>query len=293
MKGIGYFFKPIKKRPELLLIFGIITFMYCFIEYNFIMPVANVVSVLKTGNVLESIMHLIQLIISYVINIDPASIIFVVIGLIAVSMIGGLFLSGYLNVLNSSFTDTKRVKGSFVKGVQKHFVRISRINFFVILFSLMFIVFMMVVSVPSIVITNAAITDKPELLGVSMVLDFITITIMFFCLMFFRIYMLFWYPAAINSDKKFFARGKRAADSSFWSIVLRIILFDILIVIMQIVLFTINSQLSKHEGSVVEFLSVFILMFVNWLLKTVVFSSIISYIFSKYLIYKNESENVG
>ncbi len=289
MKGIGYFYKPIKKRPELLFIFGIITFIYCFIEYNFIMPVANVVTVLRTGNILDSIMHLIQLVLNYVTNIKPASIIFTLIGLMAVSLVAGLFLSGYLNVLNSSFIDTKRVKGNFGKGVRKHFVKISRITFVVMLFSLVFVVFMLVVSVPSIVITNAAITDKPELLGVSIVLDFITIGIMFFSVMFFKIYMFFWYPAAINSDKKFFERGKRAADASFWSIVLRFVLFDILIILLQIVLFIINAQLSKQEGGFFEALSVFVLLFVNWILKTVVFSSVISYVFSKFIIYKNKA----
>ncbi len=289
MKGIGYFYKPIKKRPELLFFFGLITFIYCFIEYNFIMPLANVVTVLKTGNIFDSVMHFIQLVLSNVTIIKPANIIFVLIGLIAVSLIAGLFLSGYLNVLNSSFIDSKRLKGSFGKGVRKHFVKISRITFAVILFSLLFVVFMLVVSVPSIVITNAAITDKPELMVVSMILDFITVCIMFFSIMFFKIYMLFWYPAALNSDKKFFARGKRAADASFWSIVLRFLLFDIVVILLQSVLFIINSYLSKQEGGFYGALSVLILLFANWIVKTVLFSSIISYVFSKFITYKNKA----
>lgn len=284
MKGIGYFYKPIKKRPELLLIFGIITFIYCYIEYNFIMPVANVLTVLKTGNMFDSIMHLIQMVLTNITGINPINIIFILLGIIAVSLIAGLILSGYLNVLNSSFVDAKREKGTFAKGVQKHFLKISRITFSVILISLLFVMFMLVVSIPAIVITRAAITEKPELLLVSGIFDVITIGIMFFSLMFFRIYILFWYPAAMNFDKKFFAKGKRAADASFWGIVCRFILFDIIIIAFQIALFWANTYFLRLQGGFAQVASVVVLLFVNWIFKTVLFSSIISFIFQSFFL---------
>lgn len=285
MKGIGYFYKPIKKRPELLLIFGIVTFLYCYIEYKFIMPVVFGLTILKTGNIFGSIMHLIQMVLNNLTNISPISFVFLFIGILAVSLIAGLVLSGYLNVLNSSFVDLHRERGTFAKGIQKHYLKITRTTFLTIVYSLLFVIFMVVVAVPSIVITSAAITDKPELLLVSGILNFITLAIMIFCVMFFSIYILFWYPAAINFDKKLFAKGKRAADASFWRVVGSLLWFDFLFIVIQGALFIANSYLSKSESGFSGVISVVVLLFVNWIFKTVLFASIINVAFSKFTEY--------
>lgn len=293
MKGIGYFYKPIKKRPELLLIFGIVTFLYCYIEYKFIMPVVFGLSILRTGNIFGSIMHLIQMVLNNLSNINPVYFVFLFIAIIAVSLVVGLILSGYLNVLNSSFIDSHRVKGTFAKGIQKHYLKITRTTFLSILYSLLFMIFMVVVAVPSIVITSAAITEKPELLTVSGILNFITLAIMFFSIMFFRIYILFWYPAAINFDKKLFAKGKHAADASFWRVVASLLWFDFLFIIIQGALFIANSNLSKSESAYSGVVSVVVLLFGNWIFKTVLFASIINVVFEKFISYwKKHTEDV-
>jgi hypothetical protein len=294
MKGIGYFYKPIKKRPELLLIFGIVTFLYCYIEYKFIMPVVFGLSILKTGNIFGSIMHLIQMVLNNLPNINPVYFVFLFIAIITVSLVASLILSGYLNVLNSSFIDSHRVKGTFAKGIQKHYLKITRTTFLTILYSLLFMIFMVVVAVPSIVITSAAITEKPELLTVSGILNFITLAIMFFSIMFFRIYILFWYPAAINFDKKLFAKGKRAADASFWRVVASLLWFDFLFIVIQSALFIANSYLSKSESAYSGVISVVVLLFVNWIFKTVLFASIINVAFEKFISYwKKQTDDVN
>ena len=293
MKGMGYFFKPVKKRPVLLLIIGIITFLYCFIEYSFIMPIVFGLSILKTGNIFDSIMHLIQIVLNNITTINPVNIVFVIVGVTAVSLIAGLVLSGSLNVLNSSLIDSAKEKKVFAKGIQKHYLKVFRITFFSILFLVLFLIFMVVVAIPSIVITSAATTEKPELLSVSGILNFITIGIMFFSFMFFRVYILFWYPATINFDKKLFAKGKRAADASFWSIVLKFIWYDVLIVLFQVALFYANTLLSKDESMLSEVLSVAILLFANWIFKTVLVISILSFVFSKFIAHWNKSKAIA
>lgn len=293
MKGMGYFFKPVKKRPVLLLILGIITFLYCFIEYSFIMPIVFGLSILKTGNIFDSIMHLIQIVLNNITDINPLNIVFVFVGITAVSLIAGLVLSGSLNVLNSSLIDSAKERKVFSNGIQKHYLKVFRITFLSILFLVLFVIFMVVVAIPSIVITSAATTEKPELLSVSGILDLITIGIMFFSFMFFRIYILFWYPAAINFDKKLFAKGKRAADASFWKIVLKFIWYDILIVLFQGALFYANTLLSKDESMLSEVLSVVVLLFANWIFKTVMVTSILSFVFSKFIAHWNKSKTMA
>lgn len=293
MKGIGYFIRPVKKRPLLMVILGVFTFLCCYIEYSFVMPIVFGISILKTGNIFDSIIHLIQIVLNYIPNISPTIIVYLLIGIIAVSMVIGLFLSGALNVLNSALIDSDKEKRKFAEGIQKHYLKISRITFLSILYLLLFSVFIIVVSVPAIVITGASVTEKPELLSVAYILDFITIGILFFSIMFFKIYISFWYPAAINYDKKLFAMGKRAADNSFWGILLRFLGFDILLFVFEMGLFYMNNILSRNDSIVSDFFGVVILLFVNWIFKTVIFISIISYVFSKFLAYWNRPKTTA
>lgn len=290
MKGLGYFIKPVKRRPLLMVVLGTLTFLYCFIEYSLIMPIVFGLSILKTGNILDSIMHLIQIVLNYIPNISPTIIVYIFLAIIAVSLAAGLVLSGSLNVLNSALIGSEEKKKVFAEGVQKHYLKVSRITFLTIIYSLLFVVFILVVSVPSIVITNASIAEKPELMSVAYVLDFITILVLFFCIMFFKIYIFFWYPAAINYDKKLFARGKRAADNSFWGILLRFIGFDLLLFVFQMGLFYMNNILSRNESIVSDFMGIVILLLVNWLFKTALLISIISFVFSKFLAYWNRNK---
>lgn len=293
MKGLGYFIKPVKKRPALFVILGVLTFLYCYIEYSFIMPIVFGISIFKTGNIFDSIMYFIQMVLNYLPNISPISIVFIFLAIIAISLVAGIVLSGTLNVLNSALIDSDKGKKVFSKGIQKHYLKVSRITFLSILYSVLFAIFIVVVSVPAIVITSAAITEKPELMNVAYILDSITVGILFFSVMFFKIYILFWYPAAMNQDKKLFERGKRAADDSFWSIVLRFIGYDLLIVVFQLGLFYINNVLSKNESVVSEFISVIVLIFINWIFKTVILISILSFVFSKFIDYWDRAKTVA
>ncbi|HPU42244.1 MAG TPA: hypothetical protein PKY26_07580 [Acetivibrio clariflavus] len=292
MKGFGYFINPVKRRPVLIVILGIFMFLYCYIEYSFIMPIVFGLSVLKTGNIFDSVIHLIQIVLNYIPNINPAIFVYILLGIVAASLIAGLLLSGSLNVLNSALVNSDKEKGAFAKGIQKHYLKVSRITFLSIIYLILFTIFIVVVSVPAIVITSAAITEKPELMSVAYVLDFITVLILFFCIMFFKIYIFFWYPAAINYDKQLFARGKRAADNSFWRILLKFLWYDILIFVFQMGLFYINNILSRNESVVAEFTGIVVLLFLNWIFKTVILISIISYVFSKFLSYWNRSRTV-
>jgi len=51
-------------------------------------------------------------------------------------------------------------KTEFFKGVQKHFLRISVISFEVILFSILFTIFMLIVTVPAVAITRSFLGER-------------------------------------------------------------------------------------------------------------------------------------
>jgi len=285
MKGLGYIFKPARKRPVLLIILGVITFLYCYLEYSVIMPVFSWLSILKTGNILDSIMHLIQMFLRNIPNISLMNIGFVLLAIVATSLIVGLVMSGFLNILNSVLVDKEKEEKEFLKGIKKHYLKVSRTTFLTILYSVLFVIFIVVVSIPSIVITNAFIAGKNELMSVAYLLDFITVGILFFGMMFFKIYTLFWYPAAINYDNKLFARGKRTADNLFWRIVLRFIGIDLLLIVFQIGLFYLNNVLSAHDSIVSDIIGILVLLLVNWVFKTATVLYVISFVFSRFIEY--------
>jgi len=72
------------------------------------------------------------------------------------------------------------------------------ISFEVILFSILFTIFMLIVTVPAVAITRSFLGGKTELLALTVLFDLITLMVLFFGFMFFRIYMAFWYPAVFN-----------------------------------------------------------------------------------------------
>jgi len=155
--------------------------------------------------------------------------------------------------------------------LRKYFIRVSLISARVTVFGFLFIIFMLVASVPSIVISRAAATDKPELLAAAIFVDILTAGIIFFGLMFFRLYMLYWYPAAINNSGKYFSIGKQTVDRKFWSLTGRFVIFDAVYILFQF-LFTLIKDPSVN-------------LIVNWLFRTCFFTCFVIYIFYSYRKY--------
>jgi len=117
------------------------------------------------------------------------------------------------------------------------------ISFEVILFSILFTIFMLIVTVPAVAITRSFLGGKTELLALTVLFDLITLMVLFFGFMFFRIYMAFWYPAVFNFKDSYFSIGKYAADTYFWKIVVMFLKFDVAFILFEFVLIFLNSVL--------------------------------------------------
>ncbi|MFZ5986533.1 MAG: hypothetical protein ACOYWZ_05315 [Bacillota bacterium] len=275
--------KRLIKRPGILLAFSFVTLVFCVFEYIFFFPVVLGISSIRSGNTLDSMMHVIQLVTSLVSNIK-----YLIYGLAALVLTGlfsGLILSGPFYLLNNFLSKRARMKGEFWKGIKKHFVRLSFISTSVVVYTFLFAIFMAIVSVPAIAVTRSFISGNSKLLIVTIVFDVITLGVLFFGFTFFRLYMLFWYPAALNFKGRFFAIGKYAADTYFWKIVSGLILFDMVFLLFEFILIYLNSSLSAGEYT--DIARVFILIFINWIFKTVFFILLTVFTFSKFLLFKS------
>ncbi|HOM02842.1 MAG TPA: hypothetical protein PLH43_08465 [Acetivibrio sp.] len=284
MSSITANIKKLGKRQDIIIAFGAVVFLYCFVEYNLIFPVILGLTSFKGGNMLENIMHIIQIVLGLFSN--KKYILYGLAAILVAALMCGFVLSGCFYKMNNFLSNRKRIKMEFLKGVQKHFLRLSVISFEVILFSILFAVFMLIVSVPSIAITRSLLDGKTELLALTILFDAITLMVLFFGIMFFRIYMSFWYPAVFNFKDSFFSIGKYAADTYFWKIVVMFLKFDIFFIIFEFLMIYLNSVLPVSGAMV--FLRVLFLFFINWIVKTLFFIIIVMSVFSVFLDFKKK-----
>lgn len=284
MNSAAVSIKKLGKRKDIIIAFGVVAFLFCFIEYNFIFPVILGVTSIGGGNVLDNTMHIIQLILGIVSNIRYMP--YGAAAIVVVALICGFVLSGCFYKMNNFLSNRKRMKAEFLKGVQKHFVRLSLVSFEVVLFSLLFLIFMLIVSVPAIAVTRSLLEGKTELFALTIIFNIITSMVLFFGFMFFRIYMLFWYPAVLNFKDSFFSIGKYAADTYFWKIVLTFLKYDIAFILFELLMIYLNSVLPVKGAMVL--LRVLILFFINWGVKTLFFIIMTMFIFSVFLKFKKK-----
>lgn len=277
------------RRPVLLLVLAVIMFLYCILEYNILLPVIFSFFAIGTGNFLESAMSFIQLIFRVIISPEMLTfgLLFLAGALIAASMAAAALFAGLFNIVNNVLDKKPKFKGEFVFGLKKHFLSLFTINLRVGLFSMLLTIFIMIACVPAIAATRAAAQDKPELVMGAAIVDVITFLVVFFCLLFYRSYILFWYPAALKFKRKTFSHGKRFVDSNFWRIAGRIVGYDIAFLLLGGLLLT--GKLALMHEMDMNFALMFALLVLDWIFKTVFSGIVIVYIFS---FFKKHSEHL-
>ena len=243
-------------------------------RFNPIVPILRGLDSITEGSFIESIVSYLQVILDP--SIVPVFAGFVVAFCIVISLLAGLFFSGCFNIINNELANKQKKKGEYVTGLKKYFGRIFLITLRSLIVAFLLVVFMLVASVPAIVITNASITGRSELIIPAVFVDVLTVLVILFGFMFFRAYVFFWYPAALNSEKKYFAQSRRFVDRHFWSIAASILIFDLAFVLFEYLCTYISQSL--------------LYFFVNWIFYTVFFTLLVTYIFSAYKVYGSKSK---
>lgn len=264
----------ILRRPFILLFFAVVTLAISALnEINPIIPILRGLSSITNTNFFENIVSYLQLLLDP--DIIPMVAAFTLISCILASLLIALVLSGFLHIINKTIFNKQKTKGEYREGLRKYFGRILVISLKVLILTVLFVLFILVVSVPGIVITIASITGKPQLIVPAVFVDILTIFVVFFGTMFFKTYILFWYPAALNNEKRYFSAGRKVVDKKFWPIALRLLIFDIIFVLFEYVSIYIRD---------------FSLFFViAWVFNTVFFTMLIIYVFSAYREYSTQA----
>ncbi len=128
-------------------------------------------------------------------------------------------------------------------------------------------IFLLVACIPAIIVTRAAGAEGSGLLLPSIFLDFITVAVMFFSIMFSSAYIIYWYPSTLKKLNRPFTAGKHLADAHFWNISARLLVFGI--IFLAYVYITLSTEIL-----LLKFLigwipgSLFIAVFVVFVFKT-------------------------
>lgn len=268
MRTFGYTVGTILKRPFIIAYFALLALAFCTLELYF--PVIDVIIKLGTFNsndVLASIIYLLQLVLKLVLT--PKGILFLLLLIIGGSLLAGLLFSGWFFLINNTLEHKKKIKAELMIGIKEYFGKIFLITGVSSLLGVIFVIMCVVASVPAIVITKAAMDNKPELLLSAVIINTITLGVLFFAGMFFRIYISHWYIAAYNHKKKPFLIGKKRADSNFWVLVRSFLAFDIIFLVFTSV-FMYADKLMGDD----------IILFIGkWAFSTIFFSILVIYLF--------------
>lgn len=234
----------VARRPSVLLFIGIFMFLCSVIDsLNPVLPILMGLTSVTGGTIFESMVSALQIVLTP--SLVPV-IILLCVGLVLIlSVIAGVLFSGVFYMIGKTLDGGLKSKGEFAFGFRKYFIRIFFVTLRIGLAAEVLAVFFAIACVPAIVITRAALTDKPELLAAAILVDILTAGVLFFGLMFSRSYLFYWYPAAFRFAKRTFAAGKRFVDRNFWAITARFFLFDVVFAAFAYLIITMKLPVLK------------------------------------------------
>jgi hypothetical protein len=256
------------KRPFILIMIGSI--MLAAAVFNAFIPLmAMIVGIVNMtgGGFFDSLLSVLQIL------IDTENIPMILLSLAAITVLVsaaiGILLPGFLIITEDGLVKGKKKKGLFLEGLKKYFFRFFVMGLKTSLFTLLLVVFLLVASVPAIIVTRAAMTSSSNLLVAAIFMDIVTIGVFFMGLSFFSTYIFMWYIAASKGAERPFKAGKAIADKGFWSITFCLLLFDIAFAAVIYLIYSSGSQLFRY--------------FSGWVFTTAFFTTLTVYLVSTYL----------
>lgn len=257
----------VMKQPFILILIGVLMLLAAIV--NAVIPVmAMIIGIvnLTGGGIFESVLSVLQMLIDP--GILPTLLILLAVVTVLASIAAGLLLPGYLLVVDDGIKKEAKKLGLFKQGLKSYFFRFFLITIKVLLCTVFFAAFLMVASVPAIIVSRAALTTKPDLMIGAVFIDIVTVGVLFMCLSFFRAYVYMWFVAASKGEKKPFVVGKAAADRQFWSMAFCLLAFDLAFAVVLFFIYTSGSQLFRYTA--------------GWAFTTVFFTVLAVYLVNTY-----------
>lgn len=237
--------KAVKKYPSLVITIGVVV-LIAEVFNRFVPVMAMIVGIINMtgGNIIDSILTILHMLL----DLQNLPLILVTATVIAIlfSLCVSLLLPGYLLAASDGLENGPKKKGLFRAGISKYSMRYFHMTLRVVLLAVVLVAFLMVSSVPGIVMTRVAVSTSPGLLVAAIFIDIVTVGVVFASLSFFSIYTYMWYIASLATANRPFKLGKQVADRRFWQIVLGLLIFDVIFAGGICIIFLISNQFIKY-----------------------------------------------
>jgi len=258
--------KAASRRPFILILPLIVMFFVS--AFNVYFPVLSLlggIGSIAEGGALDEIVYLMQYLLDP--QILPVLLLIIIMLCLLVSLMAGLILPGYFAIVDGAVLNRKKQPGEFINGIREHFLSFFLITLRAAVFMGLFSIFLLIACIPVIVVAKLAGDNGAGMLLPLAFLVLITLMVLFFSIMFARAYIFYWYPSALKKFRKPFAIGKRLADSHFWSIAAKLLVFDFIFVLyIYITMSTENLFLRFFAGWLIG--AVYLLVFVIFIFKS-------------------------
>lgn len=269
------------KRPSIFVLTVILSSVICVVE-NLFITLFYGMTMFKTGSPFDDYINIIQFVIDTILVPQTAVKIIIVlaIAIVAAALILALLLSGYFNILYNAVEEKSKSGGSeFVAGVKKYFLKMISVNLWTLCSMVIFAIYILVASIPAAIFIDNAINGTINVVA-GILIFVVTILVLFFSFAFFRQYISFWYPSVMIYKKNHFKIAKRISDNNFWALLSRFIVFDIVIVVFDILYIIANFSLANAQ--VVSGLTNNILLVINIIFKTIFIALLVCFVFSSF-----------
>jgi len=247
--------------------------------YNPMTGLVVSLSEFRTDNVFDSIIYLLQFILSPAILFKL--LIYTPVILVSLVIVFTLVFTGYFYLISKHINDEKGGKKEYFTGLRKYFLKIFSISLISISAFVVFTFFAFMCSIPAIIVNRSFFEGRSELLYPMLFMNLITLFSLFFSFTFLRAYICFWYPSAFNNKSKPLIKAKHTVDERFWRIMGTLILFDLIFIIVK-------SSLVYAEYFVfkADTYAIIMLLVIEWLFYTWYFSFLTVYVFTAFARYR-------
>lgn len=239
--------------------------------------------------VFDTYLLILQLAVKYLSSFKNLFFIFVSLAVLSIlaSILSGVLFSGYFYILYKNVNSYRKKKNDFFIGIKKNFFGIFKAASITFLSAGIVIAAVSFVFVPAVVTLNALLAGKAELFFILILFSIVSIFVLFFSFTFYRIYMLYWFPAVISFKKNSFKAGRYVANNNFWQSMITIIGFDIIYGFSRFIYYSTFMKINSQE--IISKAAENRLFVFNWL-----FFTVFVYLYIYYLFYsfKNSKDQI-
>ena len=240
----------IKERPILVIFIAIATFGFCvFEQFNPLTQAWGSIGKLLEQDYVQLLSSLANWMASQATSpgLMIATIAVAIIFMFAISSVIGIMYAGYSHVLYLSILGHKPKRGEFKTGINKNFLKVT------VYFTMLIVLTIVFVVVAAYALIPAAMTLKQLLIGdTSVILQMIllcilTVSILFFAIIFYAMYMSFILPGLIGFKHGGVGVAIRMVNGYCWYLIPRTLGYLIAILGVDVVMLALNYGTASNK----------------------------------------------